>query len=843
MPVDTAMTPRHALVALLAWALLGALAPPASAQLPALGEDPVIAAVGDVACDPESDFFNGGLGDATHCRQKYTAERVMAEDPDAVVVLGDVQYEESQMWKYKRSYDPTWGQMKAITRPVIGNHEYFHADGQEYFDYFNGVGAFTGPAGDRDKSYYSFDLGAWHVVALNSVCSRVGGCGPGSPQEQWLRQDLATHPNACTMAVWHHPVHTSSGKAWPSMEPMWQVLYDAGVDVILTGHAHNYERFAPMDASGAADPVSGIRQFVVGTGGKNLTPRRLDLRATEVFDAQSFGALMLTLRPDGYEWRFARESGGNLDDRGAAECHAPPPGRPPAAVTGSAADVGQTAARLNAAIDPHNQPTTYRFEYGPTRDYGLLTGDLPLPATTGGRQPISTRITGLQPGRTYHYRVVATNPLGTVTGQDRSFRAGAVSRYAQEVGGTDGLVAHWRLGESSGEVAFDDQARWLGFYNGGYALGRRGAVDRDPDTGTSFNGLDASLRLTGPVVSDAATIEGWFRWGSGPVVMRDDSSTGGWIVLRDSGGRISYRIAGRGYRTRRATSTVRDNAWHHVALTKTGGLAQLWIDGRRIHVAQDAPSHPATMPWYVMRNGPFEEHATGRVDDVAIYERALTAPEVIAHYRAGAATTAPETFLTAPRGATNNRRPLLRFRADERRARMRCALTGPGFAQDPAPCRGPRRLGPLVDGSYRFRVYAVDRAGYPDPTPASATFRVDTRAPDATLEYPESPLRRFLRFGYVPRVVCSERCSVRARLTVDRRTARRLRIARRGEGELGRAIATASAGQVARPRILVARTLRRRLARRRVLDVTLRITVADAAGNRRSLRQPLRLRR
>ena len=826
--------------------LLVLAVPPAWAQLPVPVRDPVVVAAGDIACDPESEFFNGGRGDETHCRQAATARTVADADPDAVLVLGDAQYEDSLLWKFQRSYDPTWGRLKSITRPVVGNHEYFSDDGAGYFDYFNGPGAFSGPAGDRDKGYYSFDIGTWHVIALNSVCSRIGGCGYGSPQEQWLRADLAAHPSPCTLVMWHHPLFSSAGLGWPSMEPTWQILYDAGVELVLAGHAHSYERFAPVDATGAVDPAFGLRQFVVGTGGKNLGGRARELPQSEVFNGSTFGALRLALRPDRYEWEFLRESGQPFDESGTGLCHGAPSGRPPAAVTGTAARVGRTTARVSAAVDPHNQPTTWRIEYGPTPAYGTSTLETPLRTTTGGRQPVSAQLTGLRPNRTYHYRVVATNALGTVAGEDRIFQSGVASPYADLIGSTSGLLSYWRLGEEAGEVGFDVTGATLGAYTGRYALGLRGAVDGDPDGAAQFDGAYASMRAYGPVVGRNATIEGWWKWDGGAVLIRDDSSTGGWFIGRDSNGRLGYRVGGRSYRSGRRIGAVRDGAWHHIALTKSAGLVQLFVDGQRVHLAYDAPDAPATMPWYVMRNGPFDEHARGRVDDVAVYDRALPAAEIARHYRAGAARSAPRTRLRAPSGPTRFASPVLRFGSSERRSRFRCSVAGPGLPGDVVPCARVRRLPRLADGTYVVSGYAVDAAGYPDPTPARTRFRVDTRVPLATLDVPELSTYRLLKSGLIAAVSCDEACTVRARLTITRATARRLGL--RGRTELARVTVPATTATTAGTRRLrlrpeVTGRARKRLRRARSVPMVVRVSVFDRAGNVRSLALPVTIGR
>jgi hypothetical protein len=276
-----------------------------------------VAAAGDIACDPASSSFNGGSGTATGCHMGATSDLLVGLDPDAVLTLGDNQYENGALAKYQGSYGPSWGRVKGKTKPAPGNHEYLTSGAAGYFGYFGSV------AGDPTKGYYSFDLGTWHLISLNSNCSRAGGCGVGSPQEEWLRADLASHPTACSLAYWHHP-RFSSGEhgSHASMTALWQALQDGGAELVLSGHDHDYERFAPQDADGTLDAAHGIRQFVVGTGGKNHYPiTGAIVPHSEVRNDDTFGVLELTLRPSGYDWRFLPEAGKTFSDSGSATCH------------------------------------------------------------------------------------------------------------------------------------------------------------------------------------------------------------------------------------------------------------------------------------------------------------------------------------------------------------------------------------------------------------------------------------------------------------------------------------------------------------------------------------------
>lgn len=226
---------------------------------------------------------------------------------------------------YVNYFDPTWGRHKARIRPALGNHDYLDSAGVAagYFDYFNGIGNSTGPAGDRDKGYYSYDLGTWHIVVINSNCDKVGGCDVGSPQEKWLRADLeANRDKACVAAYWHHP-RFSSGEHGnkDSVEPMWQALYDYGAEIVINGHDHEYERFAPQDPDGVADPTRGIREFVSGTGGIDLHGITTLQPNSEVFNSDTWGILKLTLHPTSYDWQFVPVAGKTFTDSGSQSCH------------------------------------------------------------------------------------------------------------------------------------------------------------------------------------------------------------------------------------------------------------------------------------------------------------------------------------------------------------------------------------------------------------------------------------------------------------------------------------------------------------------------------------------
>ena len=365
--------------------------------------DPVVMAAGDIACDPANPAFNGGAGTATSCLQLATSNLLLAEHVDAVLPLGDNQYENGILATYLASYATSWGRVLDVTHPVPGNHEYQTSGASGYFDYFGGA------AGGRTTGYYSYDLGTWHLIALNSNCAPIGGCGPESPQEEWLRADLAAHPVDCVLAYWHHP-RFSSGEHGSDqmMVTFWQDLYAAGADVVLSGHDHDYERFAPQDAFGTADPLHGIREFVVGTGGKShyaiVTPQP----NSEVRDSATAGVLKLTLRPGSYAWQFLPAVGGSFTDQGSQGCGtgagigttAP---TAPSGLTATAVAPGQVDLVWTAA----SGATSYLVKRSPRVGGPYTSVGSPTPA--GGTTYTDS---GLVNGTTYYYVVTAVNDVG-----------------------------------------------------------------------------------------------------------------------------------------------------------------------------------------------------------------------------------------------------------------------------------------------------------------------------------------------------------------------------------------------------------------------------------------------
>ena len=265
-----------------------------------------------------------GAADIATCEHLENAQataRLIEQIPGTVFAAGDLAYEKGSPEDFRNCYDKTWGEFKDRTQPALGNHEYGDPEATGYFRYW---GEQAGPA---RKGYYSYNLGGWHIVVLNTNCNvqAMGGCEQGSPEEAWLRSDLAKYPKACILAYGHHPLFSSgvfkSHALHPRLRPFWEDLYTAHADLVLAGHEHSYERFAPQDPEGNPDPTSGIREIVVGTGGRSHSPLGLPTPNSEVRNWQTYGVLRLTLSRGKYHWEFIPVEGRTFHDSGDGVCH------------------------------------------------------------------------------------------------------------------------------------------------------------------------------------------------------------------------------------------------------------------------------------------------------------------------------------------------------------------------------------------------------------------------------------------------------------------------------------------------------------------------------------------
>jgi hypothetical protein len=271
---------------------------------PPPSDDPVIVGAGDIAsCSSTGDEATANLLDNI---------------AGTVITLGDNAYSSGTATEYTNCYGPSWGRHLARTRPSPGNHEYNTLDASGYFGYFGSA------AGDPTKGYYSYDVGAWHIIVLNSnsSCTTIS-CAAGSAQDTWLRADLAAHGNVCTLAYWHHPRFNSGASHGnnTAVANFWDALYQYGADVILNGHEHVYERFAPQTPAAVADPAAGIRQFTVGTGGASHYTFGTIQPNSEVRNGTAYGVLKLTLHATSYDWQFVPVAGATFTDSGTGSCH------------------------------------------------------------------------------------------------------------------------------------------------------------------------------------------------------------------------------------------------------------------------------------------------------------------------------------------------------------------------------------------------------------------------------------------------------------------------------------------------------------------------------------------
>ena len=285
-------------------------------------ETVTVVAVGDMACDPSDPSFGAGAGANDECQQQAVSDRAVAVNPDALLGLGDYQYEIPTSDAYDMVYDPSWGRLRDVTIPAIGNQEYKVHEANTFYDYF-------GERVGSPEGYWVDSVGSWRILVLNSNCTVVvGGCAEGSPQETWLREQLAADDTACTVALWHHP-RWSTGIIGPDNRTtaLFAALAEHGVEMVLSGHEAHYERFDPVSADGRPHP-QGVQQFVVGTGGQAVYEpdegdapwrSRDEGPTSQVRDTANHGLLELTLAPDSYSWRFLTASG-DVGDAGTRAC-------------------------------------------------------------------------------------------------------------------------------------------------------------------------------------------------------------------------------------------------------------------------------------------------------------------------------------------------------------------------------------------------------------------------------------------------------------------------------------------------------------------------------------------
>lgn len=382
-------------------------------NVPAVGTtaDPTLAAAGDIACGASDANYNGGNGTATACRMKYTSDLLVTGGYTGVLTLGDNMQSDPSPTGFATVFNATWGRVKPLIHPEAGNHDYDYPGAKGYFGYFGSA------AGDPAKGYYSFDLGSWHLIALNSNCAQIsGGCARGGAEGTWLRADLSAHLGRCILAFDHHARYSSGHDGDNiAMTDFYQSLYDAGADVLLSGHSHDYERFNPQDNAARLDTARGITQFVVGTGGSFFTGLGTRHPNSVTSQNSTFGVLSLTLHPASYDWAFRPEAGKTWTDSGSRACHAATP-----------SDFSIIA-----------NPSALSMAPGQSGSIGISTT-----VTSGAPQNVALSATGLPSGATATF-----NPANFLTGSSSTLtiRTGSTTptgTYSVVVTGTGSPTAH-----------------------------------------------------------------------------------------------------------------------------------------------------------------------------------------------------------------------------------------------------------------------------------------------------------------------------------------------------------------------------------------------------------------
>lgn len=598
--------------------------------------DPILVGAGDIAPD-----CTAGASTAN----AEAVASLLDGIPGTVFTLGDNAYQDGTAAQFANCYGPTWGRHRARTRPATGNHDYQTAGASAYFDYFNGVGNQDGPAGDRSGGYYSYDIGAWHVVVLNSECAAApatptglwlpGGCAAGSAQETWLRADLAASPTNNIIAMWHKPRFSSSASDATNafLQPLWQALYEHGVDIILGGHWHNYERLAPTNANGARDDAYGIRQFVVGTGGIPLTGFGTTRGTSEARNNTTHGVLKLTLHAASYDWEFVPISGGSFAESGTASTHGTPP---PPAVTGITPAIGPSAGGTSVTVAGTNfgvlTPTSIAFGSSAATSVVCSSATQCTATSPAGTGTVDVRVTvgGQTSAAVPASRFTYNQPPTINAGSDQTITlpaSASLSANASDDGVPNppgALSVAWTKVSGPGTVTFTNAATLtpsVSFsQSGAYVLrvsvsdGLASAFDEvaitvnaaaPMATALSFNGSSQYVTF-GPADALGAstlTLEVWFKRASAGVATSTGSGgvtaepllTKGRAEQEASNVDMNYFLGIDG--TRRVlvadfedsatganhpilgTTAILDDLWYHAAATYDGTTWRLYLNG------------------------------------------------------------------------------------------------------------------------------------------------------------------------------------------------------------------------------------------------------------------------
>jgi PKD repeat protein len=594
--------------------------------------------VGAVLVEPVGANVLVGAGDIADCTvtEDSATAALVADTPGTVFTLGDNAYLHGTAAEFAACYEPTWGAVKARTKPVAGNHEYDTTNAAPYYAYFGAS------AGDPAKGWYSYDIGTdWHVVVLNSNCAFVGGCAAGSPQHQWLRADLAASTRPCTVAMWHHPRYSSGTYGQDDITTaFWQTLYEHGAELVLNGHEHDYERFAPQDPKGNLDPAYGMRQIVVGTGGASLRTLGSVAPHSEVRNVTVHGVLKLTLEDGSYDWRFLPIPGATMDEAGTGSCHgAPPTTGPPTASFVASATGGTAPLPVSFTDTSTGGPTSWLWDFG---DGTTSTQQSPSHTyATPGSYTVSLRATNALGSTTS----TAADPID-VTPEPPPPPAG--SDYRDTVL-WDGAVGYWRLGETSGTSAADETGAAPGVITGGVTQGVSGVAD-DGDAAVRLDGSTGYVRIADRAALNYTahnfSVEAWARptaIGTAGGAVLQKSSTSGYAGYQY---RLSLTSAGRWRATvfvGTSDITVTDTGtspsttrWSHLVLVRSGSQLTLYVNGAAAATTTFSGSvNTSTGILAIGRSGASSDgYFNGAVDEVAVYPSALTPRQVLRHYDA-----------------------------------------------------------------------------------------------------------------------------------------------------------------------------------------------------------------
>ncbi|HEY0662675.1 MAG TPA: PKD domain-containing protein, partial [Lysobacter sp.] len=455
----------------------------------------------------------GDICDTSGTACSRTSDVIVGINPTAVFTAGDNAYSNGTLTEYNNRYAPTWGRFKALTSPTPGNHDYNTTNASGYFDYFNGAGNQTGPAGDRSKGYYSYDVGDWHFIALNTM----SGGTVSSTQLTWLEQDLAANTKPCTAAYFHHPlVSRGNYTGYSQVKPIYQRLYAAKADLVLVGHDHNYQRYAKMDENQAAK-TDGLRQVLVGTGGRGFYSLSGTHALLEASNANTHGVLKLTLTATGYSGEFMKAaSSGSFSDSFSGTCNkASTPNNPPVANFTSSAS-GLTATFTDTSTDSDGTIASRAWNFG---DGGTSTATNPShPYAAAGTYTVTLTVTDNQ-GATHSKTASVTvadagnaNPIANFSFTTSNLTA----NFTDTSTDSDGTIASrsWNFGDGTTSTATNPSKTYsaAGTYNVALTV---------TDNGGATNTVTKAVTVTAPPTGNVLT--------KGVAVTGLSAATGGYV--------------------------------------------------------------------------------------------------------------------------------------------------------------------------------------------------------------------------------------------------------------------------------------------------------------------------